>query len=94
VYRITPQGEVTEFYRGLGRPQGMAFDVGGNLYIAASLGGKRGIVRITPAIEATLAVSGPQIVGLAFATGRAAVVTTTSSVHYLAWGIEGQPLHG
>jgi sugar lactone lactonase YvrE len=94
VYRITAQGEVSEFYRGLGRPQGLAFDVAGNLYVAASLGGKRGIVRLTPAREATLAVSGQQIVGLAFAPGRAAVVTTTSSVHYLAWGIEGLPLHG
>jgi hypothetical protein len=51
-------------------------------------------VRLTAAKEPTLAVSGPQIVGLAFAPGRAAVVNTTSSVHYLAWGIEGLPLHG
>ena len=41
-------GDVEVFYRGLGRPQGMAFDVDGNLYVAASLGGRRGVVRITP----------------------------------------------
>jgi sugar lactone lactonase YvrE len=42
VFRISPAGEVTSFYRGLGRPQGLAFDVEGNLYVAASLGGRRG----------------------------------------------------
>ena len=48
IYRVDPDGTVTEFYRGLGRPQGLAFDVNGNLYVAASHAGKRGIVRISP----------------------------------------------
>src|SRR6266446_2656692 len=48
VYRIAKGGEVTTFFRGLGRPQGLAFDRDGNLFVAASLGGRRGIVRITP----------------------------------------------
>ena len=37
VYRITQGGEVSVFFRGLGRPQGLAFDRDGNLYVAASL---------------------------------------------------------
>src|SRR6185295_8813992 len=32
VYRISHEGEVETFYRGLGRPQGMAFDEEGRLY--------------------------------------------------------------
>src|SRR2546430_16884112 len=40
VYKIDPHGAVTVYYRGLGRPQGMAFDREGNLYVAASLAGK------------------------------------------------------
>src|SRR5215813_6559049 len=48
VYKIDPHGTVSTFYRGLGRPQGMAFDVDGNLYVAASMAGRRGIVKITP----------------------------------------------
>ncbi len=36
------------FYRGLGRPQGLAVDIEGNLYVAASLNGRRGIVKVTP----------------------------------------------
>ena len=92
VYKITPQGNVSTFYRGLGRPQGIAFDVEGNLYVAASLSGKRGIVKITPSGEASLAVAGAGLVGLAFAPGRSVVLATTSAVHHLAWNIQGLPL--
>jgi DNA-binding beta-propeller fold protein YncE len=92
VYKITPQGNVSTFFRGLGRPQGVAFDVEGNLYVAASLSGKRGIVKITPTGEASLAVAGAGLVGLAFAPGHSVVLATNSAVHHLAWNIEGLPL--
>ena len=48
IHQIDPHGEVSVFYRGLGRPQGLAADVEGNLYVAASLNGRRGIVKVTP----------------------------------------------
>ena len=92
VYRIDPHGAVSVFYRGLGRPQGMAFDREGNLYVAASLGGKRGIVKIAPDGKASLAVAGPGLVGLAFAPGRSAILASTSAVYHLAWDTSGQPL--
>lgn len=92
VYKIDPQGNVTTFYRGLGRPQGLAFDVDRNLYVAASLGGKRGIVKITPDGTPSLEVAGHNLVGLAFAPGRSTVLATTNAVHRLAWDIQGQPL--
>jgi len=92
VYQIDSHGTVTNFYRGLGRPQGLAFDVDGNLYVAASLGGKRGIVRITPEAKASLEVAGHNLVGLAFAPGRSAVLATTGAVHHLSWNIQGLPL--
>ncbi len=53
VYAIDHGGVVRVYYRGLGRPQGLAFDVAGNLYVSASLHGTRGIVWITPAGEAS-----------------------------------------
>src|SRR6266568_3963121 len=66
VYKIDPHGTTSTFYRGLGRPQGLAFDVAGNLYVAASVSGKRGIVKITPEGKASLEVAGLGLVGLAF----------------------------
>lgn len=92
VYKIDPHGAVSVFYRGLGRPQGLAFDREGNLYVAASLGGRRGIVKIAPDGNASLVVAGSGLVGLAFAPGRAGVLATTSAIHHLAWDIQGQAL--
>ncbi len=92
VYRVDPHGTVAVFYRGLGRPQGLAFDRDGNLYVAASLGGRRGIVRIAPDQHASLAVAGPGLVGLAFAPGRAVVLATNSGVQRLHWDVEGKLL--
>ncbi len=92
VYKIDSHGDTSVFYRGLGRPQGMAFDVDGNLYLAASLAGKRGIVRLTPDAQASLVISGQNLVGLAFGSARTVVLATTSSVHHLSWDVEGKVL--
>jgi sugar lactone lactonase YvrE len=92
VYKIDGHGTVSTFYRGLGRPQGLAFDVDGNLYVAASLSGKRGIVKITPDAKASLEVAGSGLVGLAFAPGRSVVLATTNAVHRLSWNIQGMSL--
>ncbi len=87
VYAVDSHGTVSVFYRGLGRPQGLAFDAQGNLYVAASLAGKRGIVQITPDKKASLAVAGQGLVGLAFTRTGGAVLVTTNSVFHLTWGI-------
>lgn len=92
VYRISKHGEVEKFYQGLGRPQGLAFDTGGNLYVAASRGGRKGIFRITPQGHAELVVSGIGLVGLAFTRGPAAILASNQTVYHLNWGIRGQPL--
>jgi sugar lactone lactonase YvrE len=88
VYKIDPHGRVSTFYRGLGRPQGLAIDSGGNIYVAASLSGKRGIVRITADAQASLFVAGAALVGLAFAPGRSVVLATTSGVHHLSCNVQ------
>jgi sugar lactone lactonase YvrE len=96
VYRISSAGQVSVFYRGLGRPQGMAFDAKGNLYVSASIGGRRGVVRFGPKAhangDAELFLSGPQIVGLAFAPSKALVLATNNSIYRVDVGIEGRRL--
>jgi sugar lactone lactonase YvrE len=92
IYRVSPDGAVKRFYRGLGRPQGMAFDTAGNLYVAASLSGQRGVVRITPEGKAELCVSGYNIVGLAFTPRHTMIVATNNSLVELFLGIKGLPL--
>ena len=80
IMRVNSAGEVSVFYKGLGRPQGMAFDPEGNLLVAASLRGRRGIVRISPdGTTAEMFLAGMNLVGLAFGpTGSLAVVSTDS----------------
>ena len=92
IYAIDRDGRTTVFYQGLGRAQGLAFDVDGNLYVAASLGGQRGIVRITPRREASLAVSGNNLVGLAFLDDGCAALATRDALYHVALDIEGRRL--
>lgn len=94
IYRITTGGEVSDYYRGLGRPQGLAFDRAGNLYVAASLAGRRGIVRITPEQKAELVLSGVGMVGLALLPTSRAVLATTNALFSLDWDVRGLPLLG
>jgi DNA-binding beta-propeller fold protein YncE len=90
ITRIDDDGEPAVFYRGLGRPQGLAFDVEGNLYVAASLRGRRGIVRISPdAIQAEIVVAGMNLVGLAFSAKGEMIVATNEAVYSLPLGIQG-----
>ena len=94
VYRISQGGEVTTFFRGLGRPQGIAFDREGNLYVAASLGGRRGIVRVSQMGRAELVLSGGAIVGMALLPSGRAIVATSNAVFTLDWEVRGNPLAG
>ncbi len=92
VHRISHHGEVEVYYRGLGRPQGLAFDDEGRLYVASSIRGRKGVVRVYPDKRAELFLSGPGIVGLAFSPSRSMVVATTNALYRVDVGIKGRPL--
>lgn len=94
VFRITKGGEVSVFYRGLGRPQGLAFDRESNLYVAASLAGHRGIVRITPQGRAEHVLSGSGLVGMALLPSGRAILATNHAVFSVDWDVRGIPLFG
>lgn len=92
IHSIDPDGNISVFFQGLGRAQGMAFDVDDNLYVAASFRGQRGVVRITPAREASFAISGNNLVGLAFVEDGCAVLATRDALYHVALDIEGRSL--
>lgn len=90
VMRVDSFGRSRVFFRGLGRPQGLAFDQAGNLYVAASHGGRRGVVRVTPdGGRAELVVAGMNVVGLAFSAAGDMIVATNEAVYSLPLGIKG-----
>jgi sugar lactone lactonase YvrE len=70
----------------------MAFDEGGNLYVAASMAGRRGVVRIAPDRRAELFLSGPGIVGLAFTPSRSLAIATSNALYRVDAGIKGLSL--
>ena len=92
VYRISKNGEVETFYRGLGRPQGIAFDDEDRLYVAASFQGRRGIVRFSEPSKPEIFVSGPGIVGLAFAPSGDLIAATHNALYRLEVDQPGRPL--
>jgi len=93
IHRISPTGEVEKFFTGLGRPQGIAFDIEGNLYVVASYRGRRGILRFTGANRTPeLFVSGLGLVGMAFDYAENIVIADASSVYRVRAGTMGRPL--
>ena len=69
VYRVTPAREVQVVCGGFGRPQGLAFDASGVLFIADALAGGAGLYRVdvreaAPVPE--LVIAAPHLVGVAF----------------------------
>jgi sugar lactone lactonase YvrE len=90
VYVIDEEGYEEKYSRGFGRPQGLAFDREGNLYVAACFQGKHGIARITPNAESTeMFVAGMSVVGLCFTRKGEMIVATNDSVYSIPVGIYG-----
>ncbi len=89
IWAIDTHGDARPWYRGLGRPQGLALDRDGNIFVAACLQGQRGVVRVTPLGEATLVLSGANIVGLAFSPLGTTILATNDAVYDVDLGVEG-----
>jgi sugar lactone lactonase YvrE len=95
ICRINPDGDIDMFFKGLGRPQGLAFDRDGNLYVAAALRGRRGIVRISPdGLDAKVVVAGMNLIGLAFSAAGEMAVVSIDSIYSLPMQIKGTLLRG
>src|SRR5581483_5878808 len=92
IYRISPSGQVERFFTGLGRPQGLAFDIEGTLYAVASYRGRRGIFRFRDPKKPELVVAGLSLVGLAFDLQENLMVVDAGSLYRVRIGILGKPL--
>jgi len=89
IWAINTHGEARPWYRGLGRPQGLALASNGDVYVTGSLHGRRGLVRVTPSAEATLVVSTPNLVGVAFSPLGSTVLVDSDAVYDVELGVEG-----
>jgi len=92
IWAIEPNGDTRVWYRGLGRPQGLAIAADESIYVAACLKGHHGIVRVAANGGASLVLSGNNLVGLAFSPLGTAVLATNQAVYDVDLGVEGQNL--
>ena len=91
VYRISPEGEVSPWVSGLGRPQGLAFDSAGNLFVVDALAGSSGLYRVRREAPHApeLMLSGGALIGLAFDPHGGLALAASEVVYRLAVGIRG-----
>lgn len=84
VYRLDPStGAIDKMYSGFGRPQGIAFDSQGALYVIEALAGSNGLYRVRPDGSAELVVAGQSLVGVAFDPTGGLVVTSNDTAYRL-----------
>ncbi|MGH9590432.1 MAG: gluconolaconase [Terracidiphilus sp.] len=92
VWTIEPNGDTRAWFRGLGRPQGLALSSEGDVYVAACLHGRRGLVRIKRGGAASMVLTGTNLVGLAFSPLGSTILATHDAVFDVDLGVEGMQL--
>lgn len=92
VYRISRSGVVEVFHDGFGRPQGLAFDADGDLYVVDALAGASGLyrLRLDRPDEAEQVVAGGSLVGLAFDPRGGVALASSDTVYRLSVGVRGR----
>jgi sugar lactone lactonase YvrE len=85
VYRVTPDGAVSVFYEGFGRPQGLAFDSRGRLHVVDAIAGGGGLFRFEAgASSPEQLIAGGGLIGVAFGPGDAMAVASPETVYRFA----------
>jgi len=90
IYRITPEREVDVVCEGFGRPQGLAFDQSGFLYVADALAGSAGLYRVDVSAAAPLpelVLTAPALIGVAFDPDGGVVLASNDTVWRLDVGL-------
>jgi sugar lactone lactonase YvrE len=83
VYQISPSGAVSIRASGLGRPQGLAFDPSGNLYVVEALAGMSGLYRLPVGGDPEMVLAGPGLLGAAFDPLGGLVVCSNDTAYRL-----------
>jgi sugar lactone lactonase YvrE len=84
VYNINPRTqEVADLYGGFGRPQGLAFDSQGALYVVEALAGWSGLYRLRAEGKPELVLAGLGLVGVAFDPTGGLVVASNDTAYRL-----------
>jgi sugar lactone lactonase YvrE len=87
VYRVDPEsGKVDRIYSGFGRPQGLAFDSQGSLYVVEALAGWSGLYRLREGGKPELVVASHSLVGVAFNPHGGIVVSSNDTAYRLQVG--------
>jgi sugar lactone lactonase YvrE len=84
VYQIDPLGAVGVRPERFGRPQGIALDPGGALFVVEALAGVSGLYRLRTGGEPELVVAGPGLVGVAFDSRGSLVVCSKDTAYRLS----------
>jgi sugar lactone lactonase YvrE len=92
IWAIDTHGQARAWFRGLGRPQGLALAKNGDVYLAACHHGRCGLFRVTPAGVASLVLAGNNLVGVAFSPLGTTVLATQEAVYDVDLGVEGLSL--
>jgi len=83
LYRIAADGTVTTREARFGRPQGLAFDPAGALFVVEALAGASGLYRVPASGAPELVLSGPGLVGVAFDAAGTMVVAANDTAYRL-----------
>jgi hypothetical protein len=91
VYRISPEGTATLWCAGFGRPQGLAFDAGGHLYLVDALAGASALyrIRIDAPDQREAMLAGGSLIGLAFDPHGGIALAASETVYRLNIGVRG-----
>ena len=83
VYRLDHTGKVDVICSAFGRPQGLAFDARGQLYVVEALAGVSGVYRVDPDGVLVRVLAAGALVGLAFDPAGGLVVVSNDSAYRL-----------
>jgi sugar lactone lactonase YvrE len=91
VYRIPADGQPSVCCSGFGRPQGLAFDAAGHLYVVDALAGASGLyrVRLDAPDDPELVLAGGALIGVAFDPHGGLAIATSDTVYRLNVTLRG-----